>query len=317
MCGIVGIAGKFNKKKDIMKFLLTVDATRGVDGAGIAGFDYDDKCSLNEKYLFKTVGHCFNLLESREFTKFVDDCDVMLGHNRATSVGKSNYEGCHPHKFDNIVGVHNGTLSLFYESNYPGCNSYQTDSQWIFATINKSNIVNTVKHMSGSYALVWVNKQKGTINFLRNKERPLWIMESDEGIMWASENWMLASAMAKFDIKGEIHPLVEDTLIIYKKHMKKGTINKIHISRLEGKKEVKKPDYKNYYHPYYGGFKTGGFKTTVKQIEEKQEEKEILHCFYCKGPIYKKEDIDFKFKDGEQVKYACKYCAEDSSFYMN
>jgi len=53
--------------------------------------------------------------------------------------------------------------------------------------------------MGGAWALVWWDKGEETLNFLRNKERPLWIAftKSNDTLFWASELWMLEGVLRR------------------------------------------------------------------------------------------------------------------------
>jgi hypothetical protein len=63
-----------------------------------------------------------------------------------------------------------------------------------FEDISENGIELAVKKAKGAYALTWIDKRAGTINFLRNAERPLYFghYKDDTGLLyWASEAGML------------------------------------------------------------------------------------------------------------------------------
>ena len=239
MCGIVGYAGKLPstvKGQDLMAFLLLLDSTRGVDGTGIY-IAKVEKDVIKREVLIKTVGNCYNLLEGRQYAKHGFDGNIAIGHNRATSVGASTRANAHPHEFGNIVGVHNGTLTQFYDNNYPGRKNMNVDSEWIYHSINERGIEQTANKMTGSWSCVWWNKAENSLNFWRNDQRPMYIMAIASGaIIWASEKWMLNAVKDKYNLNGEVVPTVPNRLYIYALNGN-DEIELISSDLLEGKKE--------------------------------------------------------------------------------
>lgn len=191
MCGIVGIIRKtrngLNKTEiDMFKQLLFADQLRGTDGTGI--FFNSVNTKTENIISFKSSENASYLLNLPEFVKDIEpilfkQSDFVVGHNRAASIGDKSLECTHPFQEGDIVLVHNGTLS-----NHTSLNaSSKVDSHAICHNINKEGAESTIKKLTGSFALVWVNKKENTLNLCRNIQRPLHLIETDFNYIISSE----------------------------------------------------------------------------------------------------------------------------------
>jgi len=199
LCGLVGIAGDtIGVWKDIFAELLLVDSVRGTHSTG-AGFVHRHN---SEFRLAKEPGNPFNLFDKKEY----DDCmsvnnpsRVLMGHNRFATIGEHSELNAHPFAFEHVMGAHNGTLDKFTIPNLHNHNHYGTDSEAIFATINEVGVADTMKLVSGAWALVWFDKRDMTLNFLRNDKRPLHYCYSEDRttLVWGSESSMLRYVLGR------------------------------------------------------------------------------------------------------------------------
>lgn len=189
---------------------------RGTDSTGAAsvkrGFNNNKAV---EVVVAKEVGHVYNLLNNR-YQKEYDFIDVMasqhralLGHCRASTRGASTRSNAHPFDFETIVGTHNGTLGYQSHKELKGYLRYDTDSEAIFNEIDLEGVSALMPKLKGypdpksnvtcedAYALVWYDSKDNTINFLRNKERPLWFTfdKDHKQLFWSSEANHLFSSM--------------------------------------------------------------------------------------------------------------------------
>lgn len=197
MCGLVGIAGNLESKDELtMKKLLVLDYFRGVDSTGFA--------AVRDTKEIKLAKAAVNPLDLFDMGRFKDalsgyNSRVFLGHNRAATKGSINNVNAHPFQFGSIVGAHNGTLDV------AGHNALESilgehdalDSRLLIKAISVIGVKDTIEEISGAWSLVWYDKDDDTINFLRNKERPMWyaFTEDFRKIIWASEYPMIRAAL--------------------------------------------------------------------------------------------------------------------------
>ena len=208
MCGIVGVAGNIGIKGDkALKTLLILDSLRGVDSTGIAAIGRD-----GDARVVKSIGNPFELLEHRMFQPALNRSNrAIIGHNRFATQGGVNRKNAHPFEFDSLVGVHNGTLRNKHK--LADSAQFQVDSENLYHHIDKHGLKDALKDLDGAWSLVWWDNTTDSLNFLRNKERPMWITKSSDNEMmfWASEKWMLEVALTREGIKPqEIIETVED-----------------------------------------------------------------------------------------------------------
>lgn len=198
MCGLVGIAGKLEfRDESLMKRLLLFDYFRGTDSTGFASLNRNN----GDTSVVKIASSPIDLFDMKKFNTALTGAtsSVFLGHNRATTIGKTNNVNAHPFEFDHIIGAHNGTLTQKSWRALETLIGEQTevDSIALIKAIAKVGIEETVKHLQGAWALTWIDTKEKTINFLRNPERPFWLSYAADftKIIWASQHPMIAAAI--------------------------------------------------------------------------------------------------------------------------
>lgn len=204
MCGHVGIAGALETKdENTLKRLLMFDYFRGPDSTGVAVFQKDGTGAVA-----KIASNPVNLFDSTRFKILLNGfkSKAFIGHNRAATKGAVNDFNAHPYECGHILGAHNGTLSVKSWDKLQELIGEKTgtDSHAIFLCIEKFGIEETVKHLQGAWALVWIDTKENTLNFLRNKERPFWYAYTADfkKVIWASEHWMIRAAVSSAPLPG-------------------------------------------------------------------------------------------------------------------
>jgi predicted glutamine amidotransferase len=187
MCGHVGIAGLLRYEEEkIFKKLLHFDYFRGMDSTGFAAIRHN-----GEAVGCKVADSPYIIFDMNRFKTGLNHSlsRVFMGHNRAATRGGVSHGNAHPFQFGHIVGTHNGTLTTKSTKALEDAlgETYPVDSAALFAAIEKFGIEETIgmcetgsTTYDGAWSLVWWDQLKGTLNFLRNKWRPMWLAFSED-----------------------------------------------------------------------------------------------------------------------------------------
>lgn len=206
MCGIVGVAGWIGQAEAKMfRTMLLWDTVRGLDSTGVLAVGLPK----DEIIVEKDLGGPTNLWDyggSKIFTSLrvpKTTFKVLLGHNRAATIGDITVDNAHPFTYGKITGVHNGTLRLWADLDPD--NKFNIDSKALINGIAEHGIAGAWSKFSGAAAVVCYDSEEETLSFVRNSERPLTFAWSSDRrtLFWASEAWMIRMSAERHGIKLE------------------------------------------------------------------------------------------------------------------
>lgn len=202
MCGIAGLYGLnfANPEKEMFQQLLLINSLRGVHSTGVIRVDGRKAQHIRTlkaelpSWEFLSTDEGQRLIWSNtvdnpnDKTIWGKDPIGFIGHCRHATKGKVDVNNAHPFEFENVTGVHNGTI----RGQFPHSEEYGTDSEALYRNINDVGIEEALKrisHLDAAYALVWVDKKNGTINFIRNSRRPLFFtfIYGRSTLVWSSD----------------------------------------------------------------------------------------------------------------------------------
>ncbi len=176
----------------IIHELGTVSMFRGVDSTGVYSANTnrikksERLAKINEDYSYWRWWNDWKL-GKKERVDFEDlSNNVFIGHTRAATLGLITNENAHPFDFDNIVGAHNGTLTV---PKY--MDTVKSDSFLMFEDISKRGMKTVLSELSDkcAYAISMLDKSSGKLWFALNGKRTLsFAVNTKRGVMyWASE----------------------------------------------------------------------------------------------------------------------------------
>lgn len=229
MCGLVGLAGNINKdQKTVFRDMFIFDAVRGLDSSGVVVVRSIEPKDEKQYIIEKDLGPPQNLWDWNVESVFDGRGNVkgwpkvLMGHNRAATIGKVTTNNAHPFEFDHIVGMHNGSLRNWRD--LEDAKDFDVDSKALLNNIAKNGIDHTWKNFTGAAAITYWDDKEKRLNFIRNSERPLYLSTSknEQVLFWASESWMIHAAagrnnveLKKEDGKAVMVSLPVDTLWSY------------------------------------------------------------------------------------------------------
>lgn len=219
MCCLFGVLGNHinTHEIDLLRYQSYLSCFRGVDSTGLM-LGVRGKRQTFEVDFAKDILTPPEFIHSSDIEGVLDKAKNLIfaaGHSRAATRGAVTIANAHPFVVDDIIGMHNGTIYALTPK--PG----GTDSEEAISILSQygvQELVNRSRH--GAYAFVWADQERETLNFLRNKERPLWFMKAPGNIiLWMSEKWMLET-VAKYmkwpEERLVFNELTVDTHVVFK-----------------------------------------------------------------------------------------------------
>jgi len=220
VCGLSGIFGTITfKEESVFKDMLAFNIVRGKDSTGAASIERH----TGEVDWFKMVGTAWDLMDAKRFDKLMGGFHSMLiGHNRAATRGAVSSRNAHPFDFNNIIGMHNGTISYTSKSGLPDSTKFDTDSETVMNAFDIGDPIRVIEdkltERSDAYAFVWYDRRTKQLNLIRNSERPLYYVMSEDNktLFFMSEAEMLWSSVSRNKVKmGKVMLLPENTLMAW------------------------------------------------------------------------------------------------------
>jgi len=190
----------FNKQQnDVFYALLYLSGGfRGRDGTGVVVVDNLGNVEMAKAALPVDAFAATNEFRDLNVTAFRTGW-AMFGHNRAATRGSVTDENSHPFVVDdNIILVHNGT----FNGDHKKLKDTEVDSEAIAHMLAETDTTeNALRKVNAAFALMWYNVDKKELNVIRNSQRPLWYMETDDSYLYSSEEAFLLFVKEKYKLK--------------------------------------------------------------------------------------------------------------------
>lgn len=224
MCGIFGFAsgeGKQNyiKRRDVFLNGMLFNVLRGWDATGVAGVKdvWDKNKRRPDVFTFKRALHAVDFFDSKGAKRWADKFDeyhYVIGHTRAGTSGGAEDRNAHPFSYGDITLVHNGTVNQQY---LPHKGDEYVDSAAIAATMAKLGEKETLELLDGAFSLVWYNQSNDTLNFARNKRKPMgFLFVKGKNEMYFGSEWLTTLAVLERNaLKHQKPVLVPKPLVWY------------------------------------------------------------------------------------------------------
>lgn len=194
MCGIVGIisrkiGGLYAPDLELFEQALIINTIRGKDGVG-AFTAFKNK----QAKAIKHGSNPFELFKTKEWSEWRSEAlsrgRFVMGHNRYSTRGASNTDNAHPFVEENIILIHNGTI---HNEEQLTKNKVEVDSNAIAHALVEKTPQEVFPNIMGAFACVWFDVTKQKLFVIRNDQRPLSMIVSEEYYFLSSEPWIMCA----------------------------------------------------------------------------------------------------------------------------
>ena len=191
MCGLFGAITSHNftlTELETLTELGVVSTIRGQDSTGVATVQRAKKGRLEIKQKH-TLDVPAAFMYDKATQTMMKDKFLVMGHARAATYGAVNLTNAHPIHEGRFIGCHNGSIWHYAP---PKVDEHKlTDSRLLYRAMHAEGTIAALKKVgtSGAYALTYIDTHQRTLNLIRNKERPLFLMHTKGRTLtlWASE----------------------------------------------------------------------------------------------------------------------------------
>jgi hypothetical protein len=183
MCGVTGFITKgtvsqvgVTDRRDYMRQTLIVDQLRGFHSTGV--FYENNGVSKKPAGWAKECVNGTDFVNSKNYQEIENklrDVRYMVGHNRWATTGASDeLANAHPFQEGPVTLVHNGTLDGDGGLITPQLQlGVDVDSHAVCHNLASHSAEEVISAMCGAFTLIWADARDGSLNFVRNSERPL------------------------------------------------------------------------------------------------------------------------------------------------
>jgi hypothetical protein len=203
MCGLVTVINKqangfTNTQLEVFEHLLYIDVVRGEDATGVFGITNGGAVLIAKDSIQSA-----DFLRTPEYDKIRrrmwGSGRALVGHNRKATRGAISDENAHPFWVkDEVILVHNGTMYGDHKKHA----DVEVDSHAIAHVLHETtDVEEALNKINAAYALIWYDTRTKYLNFVRNSERPLHWVETDDAWYITSEAAMLRYVVDRFNLK--------------------------------------------------------------------------------------------------------------------
>lgn len=202
MCGIVGVIAKgqnglFTPQDDSFYQMLYADALRGFDSTGIIGVEANGQFHIaKEAVPADWFTSQFKVNHKEIADRIYQKGKLVIGHNRKRTLGEVKDTTAHPFVVDNwFAMVHNGTLT-----NHNQLAKTEVDSEALAIHLSKAideagedmdalkpELDKALGDVYGAYAIAAYDQKRHRAFLLRNSQRPLSVIETENAWYFMSE----------------------------------------------------------------------------------------------------------------------------------
>ena len=193
MCGIVGYVGVGDGSNILIEGLKRLEY-RGYDSSGIAMIGADQKVKI-----VRSQGKIAALEE--KLHRDPVSGNIGIAHTRWATHGKPSDENAHPHRSGPFVVVHNGIIENYADikqqlerENFSFSSETDTEvivklveREWRNGKTYQASIVDTLRQLRGSYAVVFLNEENPQELIAARKESPLILGLGEKACYLASD----------------------------------------------------------------------------------------------------------------------------------